>query len=151
MRTVDFRYNGAVVTVREEIGEDTITQYAIMNLIVEHIEQTAGKPVNKVQRYKAMGYEKILTRTVKVEGHLDFPLPSLNDSDADIVAGFEPIMGAPKEFMRGWNEAYTRVEKTPLDIQTEGLTPPLDEAPAGDAQSDHSADSPERKQRRTSG
>lgn len=151
MRTVDFKYNGAVVTVREEIGEDTLTQFAIYNLIVAHLQQQTGKPLSKIQSYKASGYEKILTRTVKVEGHLPFTLPTVDDSDADIVAGFEPVMQAPKEFMKAWEAAFEKVEETPLEIQTKGMEPPLEEAPAGDARPDGGADSSERKSPGTEG
>jgi hypothetical protein len=124
VKTLDFKFNGAVITVREEIGMDVFTKSGIHSILIQHLAPGENDQLNNGQWAAVIGYERILSRTVKVEGHLSVCLPSPNASNDEIIAGFNELMNAPADLVSAWKEAVEIVSKTPMEVQEGTMNPP---------------------------
>lgn len=125
MRTLTFSSNGATIEVREEIGRDVFMRGGVYNVLVEHLLKKHNLPVlPDALWHTVIGFERILSRTVKIEGHIPFDLPSPFATNDALVAGYEAAMEAPVELIQAWENHLAKVTERPIQAVLEGKTIP---------------------------
>lgn len=125
MKTADFKYNGAVITGRESIGLDVYARPAIHSILLNYLQKKYGvTELSNALWFTIMGYERILSGTVKIDGHLSFELPSAHASEDALIAGYEAVMSAPEALVEGWKKMLDTLNETPMDAEIKGKTAP---------------------------
>lgn len=127
MRTLTFSSNGAMIEVREPIGKDVFVSPIIHSILLEHVRKNCnitGDDIPTTLWWAIIWYERIVSRTVKIEGHIPFTLPSPYASSEEIIAGYEAVMTAPAELIDDWKNNLNNVSRSPVTAQLEGKSPP---------------------------
>jgi hypothetical protein len=124
-RTETFEYNGAKITVREELGIDQLDQQVYRRATRDkwYEDHEGVYPIPDLVWNRIINAVGYLARTVKVVGKLPggLKLPDMEDTDG-LYEAFWAFLTLPNDLILKWDAALSKVNRPT----------PTPEAPPGD-------------------
>lgn len=119
MRTQRFEYNGATITVREQLGIDALDAYALHRELVQRIAAEhkieADAVLDSIHWNRITTYTEIVLLTQKVDGQLSVDLPPKDAPFDQIYAGYKVFLDAPYDLLQQYSNALREINRKAPD------------------------------------